>query len=233
MKKPLIPILFLAACALEHDDDAHDQVGTTAETGGEETTPTPDDDRPTLLASFYYEPADCSDHSVYFNPILFYSDGSSTDDVICRYELADGSVFDGCRGAHPVPSLQNVVMIAHDPVTGATSRFEQLVNGPRTLGAKLDVTADGLTISWQADAPYDGVPGIGSVELAFDPADNVIVGDPGLLRQREGSVRVTEPGTYTVFLNARIGFAEGFGCLTQTQKTVEVGCVEHHPHHDH
>lgn len=217
------PFVLLAACAADVD------LNPPTITADASATPTvtgdaPADAVPTLTGSFEFRPQSCGDHSVFFRAHAFYSDGSPTDHVICQYEFADGSLADGCGISHAVPELQPVVLMLRDTVTGATASYQDNVVGPDSFGATVDVTTAGDTLTWHAHTLYGAAEDVGSVVISISPADTVLVDDPAVFTQRDGTVHVSADGTYTVTVQAGIQFADEGGCGASASASVDVNC---------
>jgi hypothetical protein len=186
----------------------------------------PEASRPTLSGGFIFEPESCADHSVFLRAHFSYSDGSSTDNVKCQYEFADGSVADGCALVKSLPDLGPVTLRLHDDVTGAELQAQEIVGGPASFSAKLDVTTDGDSIVWHARPVYgtaDNVSGA-DVHITITPADNLVVDDPSIFDQRDGSVGVTASATYTIAVDAGINFGDVGGCSAHTEVSLDFVC---------
>lgn len=237
----VLPVLgLMAACGMQPDEgdlttiaDAQEEQEHETGSGGEEETPTARE----IRAFFYYEPRDCADNSVYITGRVTYADdGSLVDAATCRFQFEDGTeVSGGCSITHSAPTLQNVTMIAIDPVTGATATSIDQVQGPSSYSATVAVTTNDLSLSWDANAVYGDVDGdFGRVTVTIEPSANVIISDPSVLQQFEGTVTVTAPGTYTVTVNAAASIGETGACLATAQSTIEV-CHDSdgHEHHVH
>jgi hypothetical protein len=229
--------VYLAACTSNSHPVNGDEGGGTADdttlgtdalipAGADAVTPSeepPNEDAPTLFAGFIYDPASCDDHSVRFYGHA--SDGSSNFlDVVCHWDFGDGTTGDGCMIEHPLPSPSNVVLTVFDPVSGATGRFEEVVTGPLSFDASFDVTSSGLSISWHASTQYGPYVDPASVRMEIQPAEKVVVSHPSVLSLYDGSVGVTEAGTYTVKLYAVMTLGETAGCSKQVERTITVAC---------
>ncbi|HEY5928319.1 MAG TPA: hypothetical protein VIV11_41810 [Kofleriaceae bacterium] len=225
IKLLLLPAFLLAACG-DNLQPNEDELAASAEDEGEGEAPTTPNDA-TLFAFFLAFPSSCADHSVSFEGHYGYTDGTQVENPICRYELTDGTVFSNTCGAlHPFPTSEVVVFRVTDPATGQIATFEEGVRGPAALDATLEVASNGLSISWDAHSVYDGVVDAGSVRIAIEPSDKVVIADPAVLSQTSGSVTVTEAGTYTVSVTALITFGEHGGCNTTVERTVDVICAD-------
>jgi hypothetical protein len=224
MKKLLlVPVVLLAACADVKPDDGQVVVGTAVDDdGGGGGGGADNENFRTLTAGFITEPAECNDHSTRIEGHFGYSDGSLADNVTCQLLFEDGTSVEGCFAVHSFAEPQNVTLIATDSVTGATATYEEVVSGPLSFSATLDVTSSGLSISWNADAIYGTSPGVGQTLVSIEPAANVIVNDPAIFQQRTGTVEVTAAGTYTVTVGATLQFAEVGGCFASVDKTIDI-----------
>ena len=212
----------LTACGDNvHPDE--DQISIGAEEGVESV---PDTTVPTLRTFFLTEPSDCADNSARLMGRVFYADGPLVETATCHYDFGDGTSAFGCFQVHSFPTQRPVTLTARDPATGAIASYTETVVGPRNLTATLDVTTDGLTISWDATALY-GDNTI-DVHLSFEPADKVIIDDPAILMQPTGTVRVTEAGAYKVTNHATVSFGEVGSCGTFAEQTVDVTCEANH-----
>lgn len=219
MKRWFAPAVLLAACASEAAPTPPAVDGPDATVAGEVSG----NAAPTLHGSFEYFPESCDDHSVFFAARHFYSDGSSADNVACQYQFADGTLADGCGVTHSLRDPQLVTLTMRDNATGATATYQDNVVGPASFVATLDVTSDVDLLTWHAQTRY-GAADAGTVEISISPADSVIVDDPAIFTQRDGTVRVSAPGTYTVTVQAGIDLGEQGGCMTSTSASVDVTC---------
>ena len=230
MKKLLVPALLLAACGVEPIKEEHTTVTAddTDKDGEPETPPdapdVPETPDPNFYAFFISGPNTCEDHSQWFEGRFGYVDGTEIENALCRYEVGGSVVAETCYAEIPLPTAQEVVLIVTDPVTGAVARFEEIVQGPKSFSTDIKVASDGTSITWEAHTDYGGVADVGNVQITITPSENVIIDDPSVLRQLTGTVRVTQPGTYTVRVGASIQFAELGGCGASVEKTIEVTC---------
>ena len=222
--KVLLPALLLAACGDNlHPDE--DQLSASAEDDSGDETP----NDATLFAFFLAHPSSCADHSVLFEGHYGYTDGRQVTNPICSYELRDGTVFaDTCFAVHPFPTADVAVFRVTDPANGQVATFEEAVRGPLSFAATLDVTSNGLSISWDAHAIYGDVVDAGSTLITIEPSDKVIIDDPAVRAQTRGTVAVTEAGTYTVNVHAAIGFGDEGGCTAFVERTIDVTCADPH-----
>jgi hypothetical protein len=219
MKRWFAPVVLLAACATQDAPSPPAVDGPNAPLAGEVSGT----DAPTLRGAFEYFPESCADHSVFFAARHYYSDGTSADDVSCQYQFADGTLADGCGVTYSLPDPQLVVLTMRDNVTGATATYQDTVVGPASFVATVDVTSDVDSLTWHAKAMY-GAADTGTVQISISPADTVIVDDPAIFTQRDGTVRVSAPGTYTVTVQAGVDFGEQGGCMTSASASVDVTC---------
>lgn len=221
----------LVACA----DEAPESNGSSVGGAGGETSPIdtslqglendiPSGEAPVLYPSFDYSPQACADNSVLLVGRVVDANLDLVDGAICRYAFSDGTTADGCTVIHSVPTPGNVVLTAYDPITGATGRFEQLVSGPLSFTATLDVTTTGLSISWHAATLYGPTPNVGSVQIAIQPAEKVVAPDPSVFSRYDGTVTVTEAGTYTVTFDSTISFGESGFCSEHVERSTSVTC---------
>ena len=220
----LVPVMLLAACVAKPEVVTEETGTETGQSiggvgGGADNEVF---DTPRLVASILQDPASCDDNSAYVYGVYSYTDGSSTENVVCQFIFADGTTSDGCFAVHSFPEPENVILVVRDTVTLAETRFEEVVVGPESFTASLDVTSAGLTINWQAHTLYGTAQDVTGVRISIDPAANVVETDPDLFSQYSGTATVTAPGTYTVKLQTSITFGEEGGCGAEIEKTVEV-----------
>lgn len=213
----LAPLAFVAACAADPQPAVNGNLDVPAAAGDVVNA------LPTLSVGYEQVPESCVDHSVFFMPFISYSDGSSTANVVCQYQFPDGTTYDGCATTHSIPDLGAVILTAHDTVTGATATYQDIIEGPATLTASVTLTTAADTLTWHADTLY-GNNQAGDVSISISPAANVIVDDPNVFDQRDGTVHVTADGTYTVTAHASIGFGEYGGCGTDASASIDVDC---------
>src|SRR5688572_21807508 len=157
MKKLLlVPAILLAACtensALPEEPVSTESGQSTGGVGG--GADNEGFDTPTLFANIATDPGDCFDSSALVYGTYYYSDGSSTENVVCQLIFADGTTSDSCFASRPFPEPELVTLVVRDTVTLAEGRTSQTVVGPESFTATLAVTTDGLTISWEAHTFY-------------------------------------------------------------------------------
>lgn len=213
----MVPVMLLAACAVETPDP---DLGTTVTTAGDDSAGAGAGETfegATLSGGFTTEPIACADHSLLFQAFVFHSDGSRDFDATCQFQFADGRTLDGCAITASVPDLENVTLVATDIVIGASLTDAQQVSGPPSFDASLDVSASGMAISWQAAT--SGLAG--STRISIDPPGNVVASDPSVFLAATGTVSVNAPGTYTVTLDASTPLGDSH-CGAQVQKTVVI-----------
>jgi len=213
------PLLFVAACATDPNPSVNANVDTPDElpsvTVGVNAA---------LQTNFWYRPNECFDNSIAFYPVISYSDGASTANVVCQYQFPDGSIVDGCAPVHSIPNLGPVIMTARDTVTGATATYQDNVVGPEHFTATIAVSTAGDTLSWDAHTLYGMTQDTGGVQIVIDPAANVIVDDPSVLTQLAGTVHVTTDGVYSVTVNGYYNFADLATCDATATGSVTVDC---------
>lgn len=229
--------LLIPACAQDPEPEQADQVSDGQEEGNGDDGSGKVDDVPVhrpISVVLTHDPGDCADNSVFlYANVIYLDDGSLVEAGTCLFEFEDGTQAAGCFVAHPAPMLQNVVVTATDPATGATATASDRVQGPASFTSTLDVTTSELTLSWDAHNLYGDVLDVGGVIVSIEPSANVIETDPALFRQFQGTVNVTTPGTYTVHLNGFITFGDAGGCGAFVDKTIEVCHEGDHEHHLH
>lgn len=213
----LVPVLLLAACGDNLEPDQQQAVA------GAEDDASPVADNP-FQVGFTAFPNDCTDNSVELRARFSYEDAREVLHPSCQFALADGTVLDSCFTYYPFPTAQNVMLTVTDLDTGASGQFEQVVQGPGSLDATLEVASDGLSISWEGHSIYGGVADQLNVDISITPSENVIVDDASIFTHTTGTVNVTAAGTYTVRLGTGISFADVGGCGKVIEKTIEVVC---------
>ena len=226
MKKLFIlPAFLLAACG-DNMAPPSDQA-----TAGAESTPTETDTDDgvsrAIDASIYIETPSCTDALAKFEVGVRYADdGSPADSYTCKWTFDDGATSDQCAGEHIFATSGNhefLVDVTHT-VTGETARATQVryIEAPHV--ATLEVTAPecGLELSYKASVSTPSENHIDVLE-----SDKVIDLAPLAL---EGTVRVTEPGTYTVVYTAEDERQSGPICEARVEKQVTVtACHDHTP----
>jgi hypothetical protein len=226
----MVPVMLLAACTLEPTNQDPAPGGTapvdddSAGAGAGESF----DTDITLSGEFITEPSMCSDNSLLFQALVFKSDGTRDFDVSCHFEFADGRTFDNCVFSASIPDLENVTLVATDAALGATVSYSEVVAGPPSFDASLDVATSGMTISWQAGTSSSS----GTTRISIDPAANVVATDPNVFLAPTGSVTVTAAGTYTITLDASMPIADTY-CGAQVQKTVVIEGTDNPPPCNH
>ncbi|MBV8757920.1 MAG: hypothetical protein JO257_11610 [Deltaproteobacteria bacterium] len=180
---------------------------------------------PTLRAGYWYRPESCAGNLVAFYPVLSYSDGTPTANVVCQYRFPDGTTVDGCGVTHSIPTLGPVVMTARDTVTGATASYSEDVVGPASFSASINVTTAGDMLSWDAHTLLGSAVDVASgIAITIDPAANVIVNDPAILHSLSGTVHVTADGTYTVTVHASFNYGDEAFCGADASGSIAVDC---------
>ena len=171
-----------------------------------------------------HEPGSCDTNTLNILARVSYTGGDLVDSPTCHFAFEDGTEITG--GCYISPSLptqpQRVVVTATDPATGATATATDSVQGPATLSATVDLTTTGLSITWDVHTLYGEFADGTDVLVSIDPSGNVVESGPDLFRNYQGTVNVTQPGTYTVTVGTGVSFGEAGGCATQVSETVEV-----------
>jgi hypothetical protein len=221
----LVPALLLAACIddlrPEEDQVTGNAEGDTAGSGLQGPTAV----EKTLWAGFVQEPLDCVDHSLRLIGHWGYSDGTRPTNVSCLFTLPDGTVLSDFCFVSPSLEVGAVVTFTlTDLDTGAVATYSEFAQGPASFETTVDVSTDGLTLSWDAHTAYGNIVDDGRVRVTISPSENVILGDPSVLEQYAGTVSVTEPGTYTVAVRGFMQFPDVGGCSADAEATVEVAC---------
>jgi hypothetical protein len=224
MKKLLfLPALLFSACG---DNQAPDDEQATAETT--EAEPVEEVSR-AIEASIYIDMPSCTAAVARFEAGARYVDDGSPAFVTCKWTFDDGSTSDACAGEHTfaTPGFHDFVLDVTDPATGATARATQNRFIEEAHVANLEVTAPecGLEFSYKASV---STPSENRVFVLEE--DKVLPFDGFLL---ENTVRVTEPGTYTVVYTAE-DERSGPICEARVEKQVTVtACHEHTPTCEH
>ena len=220
----IAPLLGVLACG----DNLHPSEDELTPVTADETDEKPPHDgdveveaRP-ITTFFIYDYVSCDDNSVWLEARTFYADDLSlVDNAICQYSFEDGTQLFGCGVVKSLPTAQNVVLTVRDPDTDAIATFEEVVRGPSSFDATFAVSSDDLTISWDVSSTYGEVANAGGVRVSIEPSENLVEPLP-MLAPFQGSVQVTEPGTYTVSIDAFISFGEAGGCARSYEETLEV-----------
>jgi hypothetical protein len=224
MKKLLIlPALLFVACG---DNLAPTDEQATA--GAEATsTDTEDDVSRPIDASIYIEMPSCTDALAKFEAgVSYVDDGSPVGTVACKWTFDDGTTSDECAGEHIFAAAGNhefVLDVTHT-VTGETAHSSQVryVEAPHIADLVVTAPECGLEFSYTATV---STPSENHIEIL--EADKVLDLDPYAV---EGTVHVTEPGTYTVVYTAEDERQSGPICEARVERQVTVtACHDHTP----
>ena len=234
MKRYLAVMGVLVGCAGENFDsgDRNTSSSTNEDTATEEGT----GDTPTDVlapdASITIYPITCE------RTIARYEAYGVGPNEVCKWTFDDGSTSNECAGEHEfdVAGDHYFVLEVTDLVTGATGIDTQTRFFWPPLELTLDVTTnDDLSISYVATA---NDPGNQYQVVHVEPAELVVSDHPDYPRVLNDTVRVLEPGTYTVTFDYEDERGVSEICAGQVVKQVTVapvGCpdAEHDHDHDH
>ena len=230
MKKLLfLPALLFSACG-----DNQEPIDQEATAGAETTQAEPEtdtDDTPevsrAIEASIFLEMPSCTDALAKFEAgVRYVDDGSPVGAVACKWTFDDGTTSDQCAGEHIFATSGNHEFLVDvtDTLTGVTARATQVryVEAPHVADLVVTAPECGLEFSYKASV---STPSENHIEVL--EADKVLALDPFAL---EGTVRVSEPGTYTVVYTAEDERSSGPICEARVEKQVTVtACHEHTP----
>jgi hypothetical protein len=146
--------------------------------------------------------------------------------VKCQFQFADGTTSDGCAVTRSLPDLEPVGLLLQDDVTGAKLQLQDFVSGPASFSVNLDVSTDGDSITWHAHPLYGSAVDVSeaSVHVTITPYENLVVADPSIFDQRDGTVPTIASATYTVSADAGITFGDVGGCGAHSEVTLDVVC---------
>lgn len=145
----------------------------------------------------------------------------------CRWTFDDGATSDACVGEHELPAggVHDYTLEVLDLATGAfgSTSGSFFIYEPLLLDVEIEQPACGLSFSFTAEPNQSAF-----VTAQVSPAEKV-VGEPFFLGG-DGSVTVTEPGTYTIAFEAEDERTTGPICVERVVRTVEVVACDDHEH---
>jgi hypothetical protein len=216
-------VLLLAACGEDVDSDAT-----------QDQTSKPDEDfsgsPPGIAADFEIYTITCVETIARFRASIPYADdGSPVGGLECLWTFDDGTTSTECAGEHRFAEAGNhdFVLEVTDPATGAKAIATQTRFFYPPLELTLDVTTDDLSITWKASSNTGGMLQV----VTVTPHALVIADDPNYHSNLQYTVRVAEPGTYTVTYDVEDERGVSEICNARIEKQVEVMCG--HDDHDH
>ena len=188
----LLPaLLFAVACGDNpHTEDADDIKGQTSKTDEDFSGAREID------ADIFIETITCTETIARFEAGARYvDDGSPVLGIECLWTFDDGTTSTECIGEHPfaVAGTHDFVLQVTDPATGATDIATQTRIFQPPLEISLDVTGDGLSITWNATSNTGG-----EQHVFVTPADLIITDDPNYHFNTQFTLPVKQAGTYTV-----------------------------------
>jgi hypothetical protein len=213
--KLLLPALLLAAAC--GDNLAPEGAEGQSTSGNEEGPPAR-----AIDADIFIETITCHETIARFEAGARYvDDNSNVFGIQCLWRFDDGTTSTECAGEHPFDraGAHDFVLEVTDPATGATDIATQTRIFAPLLELTLDVTGDGLSIS------YTATSNTGGEQVVFvSPDEFVIVDDPNYPRTTSGTVRVTQAGTYTVTYDVEDERGASEICSGQLVKTITLVC---------
>jgi hypothetical protein len=213
--------VLVAACAQDGQGEQQDlssaegqqqeQDGGSGDNGGGEDAPVP-----ALEPLIYIETISCD------RTVARYEASPSGPNFACKWTFDDGSTSNECVGEHEfaVAGSHDFVLEVTDLSTGATGIATQTRSFEPVLELTLDVTGDGLSITYAATSSSPGPLNVVRVE----PAELVIADDPNYPSVTSGTVRVREAGTYTVTYDFEDERGSGEICSGQVVKQITLVC---------
>ena len=226
----LVPGLLLVGCGdnIQPETDDSAPIEAEGETPGPEIVPEePTPNEREIAIDFYSQSTSRDAVSAQLEAGVRYADDNTPIlDATCRFTFADGSSQDGCVIDHVFPAAgeHTVSLEVRIPGTDRVIRQDVLAFAGEAfeLGLEVTVPACGLEISYLATQNRGGE---GGVWITGPGA--VVSSDPDWVRNRTGTVGVTEPGTYTVSFEAE---NESTGPLCSREIVREVTVIECHDH---
>jgi hypothetical protein len=208
-------LLLAAACGDNLEPEDVDDQSSSGTDGSNAETPAPE-----IEASIYIETITCTE------TIARYEADPGVG-VNCLWTFDDGSTSTSCAGEHQFASAgwHDFVLQVTDPATGATGTATQSRFFYPPLETTLEVSTTDLTITYRAMSNTGG-----SLQVVFvSPAELVIADDPNYPGVTSGTVRVTQPGTYTVTYDVEDERGVSEICSARLVEEVNVVCG----HDDH
>jgi hypothetical protein len=219
----LVPIGLLVACG-DNFHPEEDQLSVESGESDGDTGEAPGTTPRALDVAIQIFPDSCETPLVHYEAFGTY-DGDNTPltNISCLWNFDDGSQSTACSGSHTFPEAgwHDFALRVIDFDTGASGSTTQRRFVEFPLEASLDVRSSGLTISWVVDINV-----LAFAIVRVEPSDKVIAADPDYGLNREYTVEVTEPGTYTVTLDVEDERGGGPICNAQITKQVTVVCAD-------
>jgi hypothetical protein len=215
MKKLLLVPALLVACG----DNLHpeeDQVTVTSE--GDHDDDTDDPPARAIEAQIFIETITCDETIARFEAGARYDDGTPLADMQCKWTFDDGTTSTVCAGEHLFDraGAHDFVLEVTDAATGAMGRSTQTRQFHPPFEANLEVSGDGLSITYRATSNTGGEGGV-----TILPHELVIDADGS---DRERTVRVREPGTYTVIWHVEDERGVSEICSASIEKQITLVC---------
>lgn len=225
----MIPGLVAVGCGdnIEPATDDSGSIETEPEVSGPQPEPQPEpppDDR-AVDVGFYVSTVSCDAALGELEAYARYADTQEPlTNVSCQYIL-DGATVDGCLVRHEFlqGGANDVTLRVTDLDTRKTYESTGVAFVYPAFTADLEVTAPecGLELSYNAAASESG-----EFSVNISPAQNVIT--PDYVLQKQLTVQVSQPGTYTVRFEAEDERTTGDICAREVVREVTV--VECHDH---
>ena len=216
----LVPALLLAACGDNLTPD-EDQVSGTAV--GDHDDGSDDPAARPLQAQIFIQTITCNETIARFEAGAQYlDDGTNALNIACKWTFDDGTTSTECAGDHPFATsgAHDFVLEVTDLDTGATAVSTQTRIFAPPLELTLDVTSNGLSISYNASSNTGGWPNV-----FVQPAELVFTeDDPNYPTATTATLRVREAGTYTVTYDVEDERSSGEICLGRLVKEITVVC---------
>jgi len=148
----------------------------------------------------------------------FTDDNTAATNIACKWSFDDGTTSADCTGEHlfALAGFHDFTLEVTDLTTGAVDVATQTRFFHPPLEATLDVSTDGLTISYKAGSNTGG-----EQNVSISPFELVTGEDPMDL---EHTVTVAAEGTYTIEFDVEDERGVSEICNARVTKQIEVMC---------